>query len=518
MVRTDAEPMSDPWYQNAVVYQIYPRSFLDTDGDGVGDLEGIRRRLDYIAGLGVDAVWISPFFRSPMKDYGYDVSDYTDVDPLFGTLDDFDRLLADAHARGLKILVDWVPNHTSDQHPWFVDARRSRSSPRRDWYVWRDGTPDRPPNNWRAAFAPEPAWTWDETTEQWYLHLFLPEQPDLDWNNPDVVAAMHDTLRFWLDRGVDGFRMDVVHLIGKGRELADLPEHLAGVPACALIDEARTHELLRDLRRVLEGYDGDRVMVGEIYLLDTSRVATYYGRGDELHLAFNFPPLYAPWDAGAWREAVEATETALTERGGWPTWVLSNHDNPRHRTRYGSAARARAAAVLLLGLRGTPFLYAGEEWGLEDATVAGDAVRDPGGRDGCRAPLPWDSSATHGWPTETPWLPWPPDADRRNAADLDADGAEILALYRRLLALRRSSPALRGGAQRILTSPDGVLVWERRAGEDLRVVAVNFTGDKKDLDLAGSWRVDASTHDREAGGVFDGSLQGDEAIVLGRGA
>ncbi len=376
--------MSAPWWQSAVVYQIYPRSFADSNGDGVGDLEGVRRRLDHLEWLGVDAMWLSPFYPSPMVDFGYDVSDHCDVDPIFGTLADFDRLLADAHRRGIRVVIDWVPNHTSDQHPWFLASRSSRDDPKRGWYTWRDPRPGGGvPNNWRAAFSEAPAWTLDDATGQYYLHLFLPEQPDLEWRHPDVVSAMHDTLRFWLDRGVDGFRMDVVHAIGKDPDLPDDPPELAGVPHSALNHHPFTHELVRGLRGVLEEYDGDRMMVGEVYLLDTAMVATYYGDGDGLHLAFNFPPLYTRWRANRWQERLDEVAAHLEPRGAWPTWVLSNHDNRRHRTRYRSEGRARAAAVLLLTLRGTPFLYAGEELGLEDAVVSPDRVVDPGGRDGC---------------------------------------------------------------------------------------------------------------------------------------
>ncbi|MDP9387234.1 MAG: alpha-amylase family glycosyl hydrolase, partial [Actinomycetota bacterium] len=431
--------MAEPWWKTGVVYQVYPRSFCDTSGDGVGDLEGLRRRLDHLSWLGVDAVWLSPIFPSPMRDFGYDVADYCDVDPVFGSLADLDRLVAEAHARDIRVLLDWVPNHTSDQHPWFRESRSSTTNPRRDWYVWRPGPPDRPPNNWVAAFTAGPAWTWDPTTEQWYLHLFLPEQPDLNWANPEVVGAMHAVLRFWLDRGIDGFRVDVVHGLGKDPALPDDPPELGGTPHSSINDHPSTHALLRDLRRLVDTYPGDRMLVGEVYLLDTAKVATYYGRGDELHLAFNFPPLFAPWDAGAWREEIERAEAELGPRGAWPTWVLSNHDTPRHRTRYGSDERAAVAAVLLLTLRGTPFLYAGEELGLEDAVVPPRRQVDPGGRDGCRAPIPWDAGPAHGWATPDPWLPWPPHADRRNAEILAADDASVLHLYRRLLAARRRS-------------------------------------------------------------------------------
>ena len=373
--------MADPWWKSAVVYQIYPRSFADSGRPpaGVGDLEGIRRRLGHLADLGVDALWLSPIYPSPGHDFGYDVADYCDVDPAFGTLGDLDRLVADAHGLGLRVLLDWVPNHTSDEHPWFVESRSSPANPKRDWYVWRDGDPSTPPNNWVGAFTGGPAWTWDGATGQWYLHQFLPQQPDLNWANPEVVEAMHGVLRFWLDRGVDGFRIDVVHGLGKDPALPDDPPESAGIAHSSLNDRPETHHVIRGLRRLADSYPGDRVLVGEVYLLDTTKVATYYGDGDELHLAFNFPPLFAPWDAGEWRAHVARVEEEIGARGAWPTWVLSNHDNPRHRTRYGTDQRAAAAAVLLLTLRGTPFLYAGEELGLEDAVVPPGSTRRSGG-------------------------------------------------------------------------------------------------------------------------------------------
>jgi alpha-glucosidase len=508
--------VSAPWWKSAVVYQIYPRSFCDTDGNGVGDLEGIRRRLDHLVWLGVDALWISPFYRSPMKDYGYDVADFCDVDPLFGTLADFDRLLADAHERGLRVLVDWVPNHTSDRHPWFVESRASRTSPKRGWYVWRDGTPDRPPNNWRAAFIDGPAWTWDEPTRQWYLHLFLREQPDLDWNDPEVVEAMHATLRFWLDRGVDGFRMDVAHCIGKDPALADLPAEHAAVPACALNDDARTHPLLEGIRRVLEEYPGERIVVGEVFLLDTTRIGRYYGDGDQLHLAFNFPPLFAPWQADDWRRHIATTARVLDPRDAWPTWVLSNHDFPRHRTRYGSEPRARAAAVLLLTLRGTPFIYAGEELGLEDAVVPEERRLDPGNRDGCRAPIPWDETPSHGWPTEDPWLPWPPRPDVRNAATLKKDERSIVHLYRSLLALRRTTPALTQGTLTLLDAPDGVVAYERRRGGQVCIVLINFTDAAMECPLAEGGTVALASDDVGEGQPYRGRLGASQAVVVSR--
>ena len=527
--------MSPPWWQSGVVYQIYPRSFADADGDGIGDLEGVRRRLDHLQWLGVDAIWLSPIFRSPMADFGYDVSGYTDVDPTFGTLEDLDRLVADAHDRGIRVVLDWVPNHTSDQHPWFVESRSSRNNPKRDWYVWRDGRPEpgpsggqRPPNDWAANFV-EPArwardpdtnelrrlpdetgavdhrgtaWTFDPATGQWYLHLFLPEQPDLDWCNPEVEAVMLDVLRFWLDRGIDGFRADVVHMVGKdvGTSLPTAPQSIIGTGE-------QVHAILRRIRTLLDGYDGDRMMVGEVFILDPAEMARFYGDSDELHLSFNFTPLFTRWRADRWRQQVALLEEHVTRGVGWPTWVLSNHDVVRHADRYGSESRARAAAVLLLTLRGTPFLYAGEELGLVDGVIPPDRVVDPGGRDGCRAPIPWTRAADHGWGPE-PWLPFPPDASARSLEAQRDDPTSILHLYRALLAARRASPALQTGDLTLRDAPDGVLAWERTAGDDVRRIVVNFTTDEVAFD-GGGWVVEVGTHDQ-----FTGTLRPDEAVVL----
>ena len=514
-----AAPAARPWWHEAVGYQIYPRSFAGTTDRGIGDLEGIRRHLDHLVWLGVDAVWISPFYRSPMADYGYDVADFCDVDPLFGDLEAFDRLLADAHERGLRVIVDWVPNHTSDQHPWFVAARSSRDDPQRDWYLWRDTPADgSAPNNWIASFTYDSAWEPDPGTGQSYLHLFLKEQPDLNWANPEVEAAMHETLRFWLDRGVDGFRMDVIHLIGKDPALADDPDDLAGLSHVVLNDRPETHVLLRRIRSLLDGYPGERMSIGEVYLLDTARVATYLGQGDELHLAFNFPPLYAPWTAAAWREQIQTTYATHDPIDAWPTWVLSNHDNRRHRTRYGGREdRARAAAVLLLGLRGTPFLFAGEELGLDDAVVPPERVLDPGGRDGCRAPIPWDGSEGHGWPTPDPWLPFPPEAGTRNVEAQRADEGSILHLYRRVLAARRASASLRHGSLQLLpadpTAPD-VVAWVRHAeGDDARTVLVSFGDDPSVVDgVTGT--VEVASDGVGEGAPFDGRIAGGTAVVV----
>jgi alpha-glucosidase len=571
-----------PWWKDAVFYQIYPRSFClaDPEGrrrrlglstatasghegqavhdvhdvhdeqeahdtheahdeheapdrirDGAGDLEGVRRHLDHLVWLGVDAIWLSPFYRSPMKDFGYDVSDYRAVDPLFGSMEDFDDLLADAHDRGLRVIVDFVPNHTSDEHPWFLDARSSRESAHRDYYVWRDPDPDdaaRPPNNWRQALGEGPAWSFDDTTGQWYLHLFLPEQPDLDWSNGAVVDEMEAVLGFWLDRGVDGFRIDVVHALGKDPALPDGPADLAVIPWSAQNDDDRTHPILRRLRRYVDSFAQEAVTVGEVFLINTALVAKYYGEGDELHLAFNFPPMFCPFEARCFKRRVAEVERWLGPRGAWPTWVLSSHDRPRHRTRYGgSERRARAAAVMLLGMRGTPFLYAGEELGLEDATIPAELVVDPGGRDGCRAPIPWDETPEHGWALQAraAWLPFPPETDERNVASLAGDDSSILHLYRRLLAHRRSTPALRRGALELLDAPDDVLAVRRAHGAhdgDHRWVAVNFAAEAVEWAPAGGALYTAEITSGAdgarsvAGTEYAGSLGPEEAVILRR--
>jgi alpha-glucosidase len=506
-------PVSAPWWQSAVFYQIYPRSFATGRPSATGNLAGVAAHLDHLSWLGVDALWLSPFYRSPQADFGYDVSDHCDVDPVYGDLADFDALLAACHERGIKLLVDLVPNHTSDQHPWFQASRSSRDDPQRDWYIWRDGSPDTPPNNWRAAFIHQPAWTWDDATEQWYLHLFLPQQPDLNWANPEVVEAMHGVMRFWLDRGVDGFRIDVVHGVGKAPGLPDDPPDTT-LPHATLNDTAENHEIIRGMRRVVDEYPGDRLILGEVYLLDTRKVATYYG-ADELQLAFNFPPLYTPWDARRWRDQIADAERWIEARGGWPTWVLSNHDNARHRTRYGSESRARAALFLLLGLRGSPVLYAGEELGLEDAYVPPERVVDPGGRDGCRAPIPWTAEPDHGWGVTDPWLPWPPDPSERNVTAQAADPGSVAHLYRRLLAARTASPALQLGDQARLEGPPPVVAWRRTSPEGVggdRVVAINMGTDPVAVDLTG--KVLVSSDGAGEGEGFGGTLAGDAAVLL----
>jgi len=526
------------WWQTGVVYQIYPRSFADTTGDGTGDLAGITSRLDYLAWLGVDAIWIAPFYPSPMADFGYDVADYTDVDPLFGSLSEFDALLAAAHERGLRVLVDYVPNHTSDRHPWFTDSRASRGSPRRDWYVWRDPAPDGgPPNNWISMFA-GPAWQWDETSRQFYLHTFLPDQPDLNWRNPETREAMFEVARFWLDRGVDGFRIDVAPMVMKDPELRDNPPnpHPDAEPLSRLgswltqlhiHDHAHPdmHELYRDFRRLLESYPGDRVSIGELHHPDFDTWAKYYGeRQDEIHVPFNFHVISSPWRADAIRRAVEGVQGVLPP-GAWASWVLGNHDQPRFASRSGRD-QAKVGMLLLLTLRGTPTIYFGEEIGMVDVPVAtADArdpleVREPGrGRDAARSPMQWDASPNAGFtaPDAVPWLPVAPDADRVNVAGQAEDPDSILTLTRRLIQLRRAHPLLHlGDFEPFGPTPDGTFAYRRVSAEGRLTVALNLTGERRSVPGAGPGRVLIGTHRGRDGAsvAADVGLDPNEGIVI----
>ena len=486
------------WWRTGVIYQVYPRSFADTNGDGVGDLAGITQRLPYLAELGIDAVWLSPVFVSPMADFGYDIADHTAIDPLFGTLADFDALVARAHALGLRVLLDFVPNHTSIEHPWFQDSRSSRTSARRDWYIRRDPGPDGgPPNNWLSEFGGS-AWAFDQATGQYYYHAFLSEQPDLNWRNADVRRAMHDVMRFWLDRGVDGFRVDVMWHLAKDEAFRDNPANpywRAGqadyrrlLPIYST-DRPEVHEIVRGLRAVIDEVP-DRVLIGEIYL-PVERLVAYYGEGlSGAHLPFNFSLLETPWRADAIAALIKRYEAALPP-GAWPNWVLGNHDRPRIASRAGEA-QARVAAMLLLTLRGTPTLYYGDEIGLPQAVIPPERARDPWelnvpglglGRDGCRTPMPWDDSRFAGFSVTEPWLPLNPDWEIRNVASQTADSGSLLSLYRRLITLRRAHPALNEGAYRPVAESASVLAFERAADGNRLLVVLNMTGANTELSL-----------------------------------
>jgi alpha-glucosidase len=481
---------ADRWWQEGAIYQIYPRSFQDSNGDGVGDLAGIKARLDHLVELGVDAIWISPIYPSPMADFGYDVSDHCDVDPIFGSLADFDRLIEAAHERGLRVILDFVPNHTSDQHPWFRESRRARESPKRDWYIWRDPKPDgSPPSNWLSEFG-GPAWTIDRATGQYYYHAYLPEQPDLNWRNAEVRAAMLDVLRFWFARGVDGFRVDAIHHLFEDEGLRDNPPNrdwrqgmspARRVTRAHTMDQPEVHEAIAAMRRVADER-GDRLLIGEAYL-PFDRLMAYYGVDlSGFHLPFNFELIFTPWQPTAVAALVAAYEAALPE-GAWPNWVLGNHDRSRVASRIG-ADQARVAAMLLLTLRGTPTIYQGEEIGMRDVPILAGRMQDPWGRnvpgfgrDPVRTPMPWSAAPNGGFTSGEPWLPLGPDHGALNVAAQEANPRSMLSLYRALLRLRRSEPALSVGSYVLVAATDRVLAYERRHGGRRLLVALNMGGE-----------------------------------------
>jgi alpha-glucosidase len=484
-----SRPVNFKWWERGIIYQIYPRSFMDSNGDGVGDLVGIRNKLDYLQWLGVDAIWISPIYPSPMADFGYDISNYTDIDPIFGTLNDFDALLADAHNRGLKVLLDYVPNHTSDRHPWFLDSRSSRDSEKRDWYIWRGPKAGGgPPNNWLSNFGGG-AWEWDEKTGQYYYHAFLKEQPDLNWRNPEVQGAMLKVLGFWLDRGVDGFRVDVMHHLAKDTEFRDNPPNPEWRPGMSPYRELLTtytadlpevQEIVAKLRNVLDNYD-DRMLVGEIYL-PVERLVAYYGAsGKGAHLPFNFQLIGLPWNAEEIAAAVERYE-ALLPSHAWPNWVLGNHDKSRVATRIGPA-QSQVAAMLLLTLRGTPTMYYGDEIGMHDVPVPVEQGQDPFeknvpglglGRDPERTPMQWSNDEQAGFTTGKPWLPIAGDHQTVNVA-LERDSpTSILTLYRRLIELRRAERALSVGDFAPLPAPGDLMAYIRKTDQRRLLVVLNL--------------------------------------------
>ncbi|HET9015953.1 MAG TPA: alpha-amylase family glycosyl hydrolase [Thermomicrobiaceae bacterium] len=526
--------MDEPtWWQRGIVYHVYPRSFQDCNGDGVGDLPGITSRLDYLCWLGVDAIWISPIYPSPMADFGYDVTDHCAVHPMFGTLADFDDLVAEAHRRDLRVLLDYVPNHTSDRHPWFVESRASRDNPRRDWYIWRDPAPGGgPPNNWVANFGGS-AWTLDERTGQNYYHAYLPDQPDLNWRNPAVRAKMLDVLRFWLDRGVDGFRVDALRQVIKDDQFRDNPpnpDYRPGMgPYQSLLprystDRPEVQDVIRAMRGVLDERPG-RLMIGELYL-PIHRLVTYYGEGGSgVHLPANFHLLLTPWNAEAVGALVDAYERALPEFG-WPNWVLSNHDRHRVASRVGEA-QARVAAMLLLTLRGTPTIYYGDEIGMHDVPIPPGRVQDPWeknvpglglGRDPERTPMQWSPDPGAGFTEGEPWLPLSDEYPERNVMAERAEPGSMLNLYHRLITLRRAETALAVGRYRPRGVRGDVLAYERLDGDRRFLVLLNLGHEsaKWALEPDEAGEVVLSTHlGRGGDSVADAArLRPDEGLVI----
>ncbi len=512
------------WWQHSVIYEVYPRSFQDTNGDGIGDLNGIARRLDYLVRVGVDAIWISPIFPSPMADFGYDVANYCDIDPIFGTLRDFDSLLEECHRRGLRVILDFVPNHTSDQHPWFLESRSSLENPKRDWYLWRDQ-----PNNWLSNFGGS-GWEFDGTTGQYYYHSFLKQQPDLNWRNPGVRAAMYDSLRFWLRRGVDGFRVDVMWLLIKDDQFRDNPPnpgYRPGQPSSHQLlpvynsDRPETHELVAQMRAVIDGFPG-RVLIGEIYL-PVQQLISYYGADLKgAQLPFNFQLLQCAWSAEALAQSIRNYYEALPT-GAWPNWVLGNHDQPRIATRVG-ARQARVAAMLLLTLPGTLTLYYGEELGMTNVPIPPEQVQDPAeknepglgqGRDPERTPMLWDASPCAGFTTSSPWLPLGDDHATINVEVLERDQTSILHLYRQLIHLRRTSPTLVSGRLEFVKANQHLLSFQRVGEKEQLRVLLNLGHDSVRITLDNATVLLSTGLDRDGesvNGFFD--LRPAEGILL----
>ncbi len=488
------------WWRGAVIYQIYPRSFQDSNDDGIGDLPGVLARLDHVASLGVDAIWISPFFTSPMADFGYDIADFRGVDPLFGTLDDFDRVLAKAHALGLKVMIDQVLSHCSVAHPWFIESRASRDNPKADWFVWADAKPDgSPPNNWLSIFGGV-AWTWEPRRGQYYLHNFLSSQPQLNFHNPAVRAAQLDNLQFWLDRGVDGFRLDSINFPFHDAQLRDNPAKPAHLrsgrgfsPDNPYAFQYHLHNntqpenlgLLEDIRALLDRYP-DAGALGEISSEDSLATTAEYCTPKRLHMGYSFELLTEDGSAGYIRQTVEALEAKLTD--GWPCWAISNHDVQRAVTRWGGGdgddALAKQLVALVCSLRGSVCLYQGEELGLPEAELPFEALQDPygktfwpnfKGRDGCRTPLPWTDAADAGFSRATPWLPVAVTHRSRSVAAQERDPDSVLQSVRAFLRWRKDKPALVQGSIRFVDAPEDVLAFERAHAGQRLLLAFNLS-------------------------------------------
>jgi alpha-glucosidase len=527
----DKRVMERPWWQRGAIYQLVVPSFLDTDGDGLGDLAGITARLEYLEWLGVNAVWLSPCYPSPLKELGYDVSDYCNIEPRFGSLKAFDRLLEEAHERDLRVILDWVGNHTSAQHPWFRDSRSSRSSPRRNWYLWRDARPDgSPPNNWISVFGGS-VWQWDAATSQYYLHTFLDSQPDLNWREPQVRAAMMAALKFWLDRGVDGFRLDAAPLFFKDPQWRDNPpnpDYRAGELPDSTQRPIHTrnqpgiHELFAELRALVDGYSGDRILLGEFYV-PFEELATYYGdaTAPELHLPLNLSLTWSKWDADTIARTIAEYQERVADCG-WPTTTLDTHDQLRIVARAG-IDQARAATMLLLTQRGTPTLYYGDEIGMRGVDIPSEQAVDPQGRrtgrnrDPTRTPMQWSSDMHAGFSTVEPWLPVGVDRETANVSTQSRDAGSLLTLARRLLELRAREPVLQHGAHEPRDTGSGVVAYCRSAERRL-LVLVNLTHSPTSHALHddGAGRVLLSTFlDREGERVADQvQLRADEGLLI----
>jgi len=488
------------WWREGIIYQIYPRSFQDSNDDGIGDIQGIIKRLDYLQWLGVSALWLSPIYKSPMYDFGYDISDYRSIDPVFGTKEDILELIDKTHAHGIKILFDMVLNHTSNQHQWFIESASNLYNPKRDFYIWNDNDLALKPNNWLAAFGGS-AWTVHTGTNQWYLHSFLKEQPDLNWRNPAVVEALFGEVGYWLDLGIDGFRLDVINLIIKDEHLRDNPHRIGATIRPYDMqnhvydrNQSFAHAKLKEFRNLLEKYQ-ERMLVGEILVEkpgEPETAASYLGNGkDELHLAFDFSFVWLPWKANAWRRAAKRWYACIPD-SGWPCWVLSNHDVVRAISRFGNNERkARLAALFLLTQQGTPFIYYGEEIGMKDKRIPRNAIQDPvgkkywpfhPGRDGQRRPMQWNASSEAGFTSGAAWLPIHPDFSQNSVEMQQKDPDSLLHLYRNIINLRNTDPVLRLGFCEFIQEEIGdVLCYTRKHVGECRLILLNFSNKPKKI-------------------------------------
>jgi len=499
MSRQNKEPWI--WWKHGVIYHIYPRSFQDSNGDGIGDIRGIIRRLGYLKELGIDGIWISPMYKSPLVDFGYDVSGYREIDPLFGTMEDFMELLRKAHDTGIRIILDMILNHTSNQHPWFIESSSSLSNPKRNWYIWKEGIMGSLPNNWKSAVGGS-AWKYEEQSGQYYLHSFFEEQPDLNWRDPDLPGVFFEEMKFWLDLGVDGFRLDVINLIAKDKKFRNNPV-LLGIPALQkhvyTRNRKRSVTIVTQIRELLDRYD-NKVSIGEIYTHppgDAKAAARYLAKGkDGIHLAFDFSLIFSIWNAHSYFKSIKAWYDCIPE-GGWPCNVLSNHDLLRSIDRFpwrtNREKKAKVAATLLLSLMGTPFIYYGEEIGMHNTHVAKSQIRDPlgkrywpifTGRDQARTPMQWVPEPNGGFTTGTPWLPLNKDIRLRNVKQQEGESASLLNHYRNLIKFRKSSVALQRGSWIPVTNgKEGILAYFRNTEEERILVILNFTSRQKSFSL-----------------------------------
>jgi len=513
--------METEWWRGAIIYQIYPRSFYDSNGDGTGDLAGIQTKLDYVASLGVDAIWISPFFKSPMRDFGYDVSDYRAVDPIFGSNADFFALLAAAHERGLKVIIDMVLGHTSDQHAWFCESRQNRTNAKADWFVWGDPKPDgTPPNNWISTFG-GPAWQWEARRQQYYLHHYLRSQTNLNWHNPEVAAAMFNEVRFWLDAGVDGLRLDAITTLSHDPELRNNPAAKPDPQDPEFLtksrnpfywqrmiysrDQPRTLEALAELRSLVDGYS-DRYLIGEVADVDMVAVSAKYTQsGKHLHSCYSFELMQRTFSASFLRNTIQRTEETLGT--GWTTWAMSNHDNIRVVSRFGDSEHltgdqrslAKVLLAALLSLRGGACIYQGEELGLPEAELDFADLQDPfgiefwpdyKGRDGCRTPMPWSSQSPQaGFSGAKPWLPVPPDHLQFAVDRQEEDPDSVLQMFRRFIGWRRAHPALIRGTIELVQSPESILAFERSFEGERLLCVFNFSNDKAVQEIPTGWKA-----------------------------